>query len=165
MRGTAVLTAPALIAKDALSGPGQPVVTASSTETDDPQDQAWNAFDGNQATSWIASPSDPHPTLSISWQAPATASQLTIERPPNATGLTQVLITGSGGQRRGAMVVGASARVRFAPMTTTSLTLTFTTDQAPVQVSDVAIPGVPFRAAAGQVSLACGQGRGSRSAG
>jgi arabinofuranan 3-O-arabinosyltransferase len=157
VRGTAVLTAPALIAKDALSGPGQPVVTPSSTETDDPQDQAWNAFDGNQATSWIASPSDPHPTLSISWQAPATVSQLTIERPPNATGLTQVLITGSGGQRRGAMVP-KSGKVRFAAMTTTRLTLTFTTDQAPVQVSDVAIPGVPFIRATAQISLGCGQG-------
>jgi len=157
VRGTAILTAPALIAKDALSGPGQPTVTASSTETDDPQDQAWNAFDGNQATSWIASPSDPDPALSISWHKPATISQLTIERPPGATGLTQVVITGSDGQRRGAMVE-KSGKVRFAAMTTTRLTLTFTTDQAPVQVSDVAIPGVPFIRAAGPVSLGCGQG-------
>ena len=43
-------------------------------------------------------------------------------------------------------------------MTTTSLTLTFTTDQAPVRVSDVTIPGVPFLAAAGRISLGCGQG-------
>jgi arabinofuranan 3-O-arabinosyltransferase len=105
----------------------------------------------------MASPADPHPTLSISWQAPRTISQITIERPPGAMGLAQVLITGSGGQHRGAMV-GTSARVRFAPMTTTSLTLTFTTDQAPVQVSDVAILGVPFITATGRISLGCGQG-------
>jgi arabinofuranan 3-O-arabinosyltransferase len=157
VHGTAVLLQPALIGKYALSGRGQPVITASSTDTAAPQDQPWNAFDGNPATSWVASPADPHPTLSIRWRTPRTISQLAIKLPPDATGLAQVLITGSGGQRRGAMV-RASARVRFAPMTTTSLTLTFTTDQAPVQVSDVAIPGVPFRTAAGQVSLTCGQG-------
>jgi arabinofuranan 3-O-arabinosyltransferase len=43
-------------------------------------------------------------------------------------------------------------------MTTTSLALTFTTDQAPVQVSDVAIPGIPFITATGRISLGCGQG-------
>jgi arabinofuranan 3-O-arabinosyltransferase len=157
MHGTAIVIQSALIGKYALSRRGQPVVTASSTDIDAPQDQPWNAFDGNPATNWVASPAEPHPTLSISWRAPRRISQVAIKRPPGATGLAQVLITGSGGQRRGAMV-GASARVRFAPMTTTSLTLTFTTDQAPVQVSDVAIPGVPFLTAAGQVSLTCGEG-------
>jgi arabinofuranan 3-O-arabinosyltransferase len=157
VHGTAVLLQQALIGKYALSGRGQPVVTASSTDTAAPQDQPWNAFDGNPSTSWMASPADPHPRLSISWQAPRTISQITIKRPPGSTGLAQVLITGSGGQRRGAMV-GPSGRVRFAPMRTTSLTLTFTTDQAPVQVSDVAIPGVPFIAATGRVSIECGQG-------
>jgi arabinofuranan 3-O-arabinosyltransferase len=161
VRGTAVLTQSALIGKYALSGPGQPVVTASSTGIDAPQDEPWNAFDGNPATSWEASPADPHPTLSINWRSPRTISQIAIERPPGATGLAQVLITGSGGQRRGAMI-GTSGRVRFAPMTTTSLTLTFTTDQAPVQVRDVTIPGVAFLSAAlsatRQISLTCGQG-------
>ena len=38
-------------------------MTASSTYTGDPQDQAWSAFDGNPATSWIASATDAHPTL------------------------------------------------------------------------------------------------------
>ncbi|HEY6792625.1 MAG TPA: alpha-(1-_3)-arabinofuranosyltransferase family protein, partial [Trebonia sp.] len=129
VRGTAILIQPALIGKYALSRPGQPVVTASSTDINAPQDQPWNAFDGNPSTSWVASPADPHPTLSINWRTPRTISQITIKRPPGSTGLAQVLITGSGGQRRGAMV-GPSGRVRFAPMRTTSLTLTFTTDQA-----------------------------------
>jgi len=157
LRGTAVLLSPALIGKYALSGPGQPVVTASSTALAAPQDQPQNAFDGNAATSWVASPSDPRPSLSVSWQAPRTISQLTITRPPGATGLEQLLITGSGGQRRGAMVT-ASGQVRFAPMRTSSLTLSFTTDQAPVRVSGVTIPGVPFLKPAGTISLACGQG-------
>jgi arabinofuranan 3-O-arabinosyltransferase len=156
-RGTAILLRPSLIDTYALSGRGQPTVTASSTDTTAPQDQPWNAFDGDRSTSWMASPSDPHPTLSVSWQGPQkTISQVTIERPPGATGLAQVLITGSSGQHRGAMLE-TSGRVRFTPMTTTSLTLTFSTDQ-PVQVSDVEIPSVPFIKANGQISLGCGQG-------
>ena len=157
VRGTAILLSGSLIGQHALSGRGQPTVTASSTDTTAPQDQPWNAFDGDASTSWMASPSDARPTLSISWQAARTISQLTIERPPGGTGLAQVLITGSGGQQRGAMV-GPSGRVRFAPMTTTRLALTFSTDQAPVRVSDVKIPGVPFIRPAGRVSLGCGQG-------
>ena len=47
LRGTAILTAPSLIGKYALSGPGQPIVSASSTDIAAAQDQPWNAFDGN----------------------------------------------------------------------------------------------------------------------
>jgi len=69
-----------------------------------------------------------------------------------------VLITGSAGQRRGALI-GASGVATFAPMLTTGLTFTFTTDQAPLQISDVLIPGVPFvRPPSAPLRLACGQG-------
>ncbi len=56
-------------------------------------------------------------------------------------------------------MIGASGVARFAPMQTTKLTLAFTTDQAPLQVSDVVIPGVPFiRVPAAPFRLSCGQG-------
>jgi arabinofuranan 3-O-arabinosyltransferase len=134
------------------------VVTASSTYTGDLQDQPRNAFDGAAATAWIASPADPHPKLKISWGNPRMVRRVTVERPPGASGLTQVLVTGSGGQIRGAMI-SADGVVSFAPMETDSLTFTFTTDQAPLQISDVVIPGVPFTAApAGLFRLPCGLG-------
>ncbi len=156
LRGSAMLLDPSLAS--AILGRGQPAVTASSTYTADPQDQPRNAFDGDPATAWIASPLDPHPTLRIGWGHARTISQVTIERPPGASGLAQVLITGSRGQRRGAMI-GADGVVRFAPMKTSSLEFVFTTDQAPLQVSDVVIPGVPFaRAPAASFRLACGRG-------
>jgi len=158
LRGSAILTDASLADKYARAGRGGPVVTASSTFTADPQDQALSAFDGNSATAWVASPADRHPRLTISWGQPRTVSQVTIERPPGASGLTQVLITGSGGQQRGAMI-SANGVIAFAPMRTSSLAFTFTTDQAPVQVSDVVIPGVPAsRAPGGSFRLACGRG-------
>ncbi len=122
----------------------QATVTASSTYTGDPQDQARSAFDGNPATSWIASSQDQRPTLTVRWGKARTIRRVTIERPPGASGLLQILITGSGGQARGAMFTGASGVVTFAPMRTTSLTFTFTSVQTPLQITDVVIPGVPF---------------------
>jgi arabinofuranan 3-O-arabinosyltransferase len=158
LRGSAILVSSPQADKDALAGGKQPVVTASSAYTADPQDQPLSAFDGNPATSWIASPVDPNPTLTVNWGSTRTISRVTIKRPPGAAGLAEVLITGSGGQRRGALI-GSGGVVRFAPMQTTKLTLAFTTDQAPLQISDVVIPGVPFiRVPAAPFRLPCGQG-------
>jgi arabinofuranan 3-O-arabinosyltransferase len=163
LSGSAILTDSSLADKYALAGRNQPAVTASSTFTAGLQDQPPSAFDGDQATAWVASPLDPHPWLTIKWGQPRTVSQVTIERPPGASGLTQVLITGSAGQRRGAMI-SANGVISFAPMKTSSLTFTFTTGtfttgQAPVQVSNVVIPGVPaISAPGGSFRLACGLG-------
>ena len=158
LRGSATLTNPSLADTYALPVGNQPVVTASSTYTSDLQDQPRSAFDGDTATAWIASPADPDPKLTINWGYQRVISQVTIKRPPGASGLTQVLIAGSGGQRRGAMA-GTDGVVRFAPMKTAGLTFTFTTDQAPLQVSDVVIPGVQvIRTPAVAFRLPCGLG-------
>jgi arabinofuranan 3-O-arabinosyltransferase len=142
--GSAVLIDPALVDRYAHIEAGAATVTASSTYTDDPEDQPRSAFDGNPATSWIASAQDARPALTIGWGSARTVRRVTIERPPGESGLLPVLITGSGGQARGAMITGASSVVTFAPMRTTSLTLTFTPVQVPLQITDVTIPGVPF---------------------
>ena len=144
MTGSAVLTDPSVADRYARLGASQATVTASSTYTGDPQDQARSAFDGNPATSWIASSQDQRPTLTVRWGKARTIRRVTIERPPGASGLLQILITGSGGQARGAVFAGASGVVTFAPMRTTSLTFTFTSVQTPLQITDVVIPGVPF---------------------
>ena len=144
LSGSAVLADPSAADTYARLGAGQATVTASSVYTGDPQDQARSAFDGNPATSWIASSQDQRPALTVSWGKARTVRQVTIERPPGDTGLLQVLISGSGGQARGAELTTASGVVRFASMRTTSLTFTFTSVQTPLQITDVAIPGVPF---------------------
>ncbi len=159
VHGSAILVNTSLADQFTRLSPGEPQVTASSVYTGaDPQDQAAAAFDGNQATSWVASASDRRPTLRIRWSGPRTVSQLTIERPPGASGSLQVQLTGSGGQRRGAGVTN-SGMVRFAPMRTSSLTITFIPTYAPVQVTGVDIPGVPqVSTPSGTFRLACGLG-------
>jgi len=143
VRGTAVLIDPSLADRYARLDQREATSTATSTFTTDPQDQPRSAFDGNPATTWIASPADPHPTLTIRWGYARTIRRINIERPPGASSPVQVLITGSAGQARGG-TIGASGVLTFAPMKTASLTLAFTTIQAPMEVTDVVIPGVPF---------------------
>ncbi len=158
LSGSVLLTDPALAVSYADAATREPSVTASSTYTPDLQDQAWNAFDGSTRTGWTAGPADTHPELTINWGYQRTLSKITVKRPAGAAGAAEVIIAGSGGQRRGA-VIGADGTVRFAPLKTTRLTLTFVTDQAPVQVSDVSIPGVqPFRVPAAPLRLSCGRG-------
>jgi len=146
LSGSAIMTDPRLIGQHAFAGAGQPVVTASSTLTADPEDQPSSAFDGDPQTSWISGASDAHPRLTIRWHGSVTVRSIVVVRPAGASGLAQVTITGSGGQARTVILGGpgeaGAERVRFAPMTTDSLTLSFALSSLPVQVTDVEIPGV-----------------------
>jgi arabinofuranan 3-O-arabinosyltransferase len=158
LRGSAVLIAPSLVTKYPRLAPGQPWVSASSRYTRDPQDQPRSAFDGNPATTWIASPLDARPSLTINWGHPRTVRSVTIQRPPGASGPLQVLLSGSAGQARGG-TVGSSGVLRFAPMRTSKLTLLFTPVQTPLQITDVVIPGVPaLDTPLGPFRLRCGLG-------
>jgi SAM-dependent methyltransferase len=143
LSGHAVLADPALVDRYAVPGQHQASVTGSSTYTDDLEDQPRSAFDGNPTTSWIAGGQDLHPTLKIRWGYRRTIRRVTVNRPPGYSGLMQVLVTGDGGQARGILLNGATTVARFAPMRTTRLTFKFSVVQAPLQVSDVLIPGVP----------------------
>jgi arabinofuranan 3-O-arabinosyltransferase len=158
--GQAVLTNTKLIAHYAWPGRSQPQVTASSTYTSDPQDMARSAFDGNLATSWIASSTDRHPVLTIRWHRMRTVSHLTFVLPPSAASPLQVLLTGSHGQLRGG-VIGASGQLKFRPLRTSELRFTFTPAQLPLQISEIQVRGVtPLAAgeATAQVHLGCSQG-------
>ena len=142
LHGSAVLISASLASKYLGTNRAGAWVRASSTYTNDPQDQARAAFDGDPATAWTASGIDTQPVLTIGWRRPRTVGRMTIQRPPGAVGPLQVLIAGSGGQVRGANV-GLSGAVRFASMRTTRLTIRFTSPQSPLQISDVMIPRVP----------------------
>jgi arabinofuranan 3-O-arabinosyltransferase len=142
LHGSAVLISASLASKYLGTNRAGAWVRASSTYTNDPQDQARAAFDGDPATAWTASGIDTQPVLTIGWRRPRTVGRMTIQRPPGAAGPLQVLIAGSGGQVRGANV-GLDGVVRFAAMRTTSLTIRFTSPQSPLQISDVMIPRVP----------------------
>ena len=159
VRGSAILVNASLADRFTRLSPDEPQVTASSVYTPaDPQDQPTAAFDGNQATSWVAAAADRHPTLSIRWTGSRTVSRLTIDRPAGASGFLEVRLTGSGGQRRQAWASGSGV-VTFAPMRTSSLAIAFLANSSPVQVTDVDIPGVPqLTTPAGTFRLPCGLG-------
>jgi arabinofuranan 3-O-arabinosyltransferase len=159
VHGSAILISTALADQFTRLSPRDPQVTASSVYTAaDPEDQATAAFDGDPATSWVSAVSDRHPTLRIQWPGPRTVSQLSIERPPGASGLLEVRLTGSGGQRREAWVSDTGA-LTFAPMRTSSLALTFIPGYSPVQITGIDIPGVPpLNTPGGTFRLACGLG-------
>jgi arabinofuranan 3-O-arabinosyltransferase len=158
LRGSAVLTDSPLIDRYARFDQQEATATASSVFTSAPQDQPRSAFDGDPATTWIASAADRSPTLTITWGYPRTVSRVRITRPPGASGPAQLLIIGSGGQARGA-TLGAGGVVKFKPMKTASLRFTFTSVQAPLEVSDVTIPKVPsITTPSVPFRLPCGRG-------
>jgi arabinofuranan 3-O-arabinosyltransferase len=159
VHGSAILIASSVADKYARLGLQEATVTASSTYTPDPQDQPRSVFDDNPATTWVSNPDDPNPALTIHWGTARKVSQVTIQRPPDAAGLLQVLITGSGGQARGVSVSGATAVLRFKAMRTNSLSFSFTPVQNPVEISGIEIPGVPFLTTpAVPFGLPCGLG-------
>jgi arabinofuranan 3-O-arabinosyltransferase len=158
LRGSAVLFAPSLINKYLRLAGRQPRVGASSRYTRASQGQPRSAFDGNPATTWIASPGDTHPVLTISWRHRLTVRMVTIQRPPGADGPLPVLVSGARGQARGG-VLGPAGVLRFAPMHTRALVFRFSPPQTPLQISGVTIPGVPaLQTPSGAFRLPCGLG-------
>ena len=158
LRGSAVLASASRASGYLRTARSGVRVHASSSYTPNPQDQARAAFDGDPATVWTASSTDAQPILTISWRRPRTVRRITIQRPPDAVGLLQVLMAGSHGQVRGGSV-GPSGVLRFAPMRTTKLVIRFTPLRAPLQISGVMIPGVPQLAASpAPLRLRCGLG-------
>jgi arabinofuranan 3-O-arabinosyltransferase len=164
LAGSAVLTDPALIQRYAYGGQ-HVAVSATSTYTGDPQDQAYAAFDADARTAWISGASDAKPRLTIAWRGTRLLSSITVQRPAGAADVLPVRIRGSAGQVRSVILsAGRAGRdvVKFAPMATSSLTLAFAADYGygPVQITDVEIPGVQQLVAdpAAQVRLGCGSG-------
>jgi arabinofuranan 3-O-arabinosyltransferase len=165
LSGSAVLISPAGVQRYAFGGQ-QVTVSASSTSTPDPQDQPYAAFDTSQRTTWISGAADVRPRLTISWRHPVALSTITVLRPAGAADLLPMQITGSAGQVRSVILGGLRGKgtelVRFAPMITSSLTLTFSVSygDGPVQIGDIEIPGVPQLVVqpSAPVRLGCGSG-------
>ncbi|NDU77263.1 DUF3367 domain-containing protein, partial [Actinomadura sp. DSM 109109] len=158
--GTAVLTDHRLVERYTAAR-GQPVVGASSVLADHPADQPRSAFDGDPRTAWIAGERDAAPTFTVRWKGRERLSAVTVTRPPTASGPLRVRVEGEGGQVREGLS-DARGALEFAPMTTDRLTFTFFRESQaqPIQVTDLAVPGVkpipdvrdrPLR-------LACGYG-------
>lgn len=158
--GTAVLTDQRLIDRYT-AAKGQPAVTASSTLSDHPAAQPRSGFDGDPATTWIASDKEDAPTYSVRWNGRERVSTITLERPPAVSGPIRVRIEGGNGDVREGLS-DAQGKLSFAPMTTDRLTITFfrETQVQPVQLTDLVVPGVdPFPdVRAYPLQLPCGYG-------
>ncbi|WP_051468473.1 alpha-(1-_3)-arabinofuranosyltransferase domain-containing protein [Actinomadura oligospora] len=139
--GRAVVTDPALV--DRLTRTrGETRTAASSTWTKEAPAQPRAAIDGDPATTWIAAGDDKRPSLTLAWGRKLKVSELKVIRPPGARSAMTVTVLGARGAVREGLLDG-DGRLRFAPMRTDRVTLRFVTSQVPVQVSEVAIPGVP----------------------
>jgi arabinofuranan 3-O-arabinosyltransferase len=156
LSGTAALIDTKLIQRYMSTGP-RVNVTASSVATGEPAGMARSAFDGDPATTWVPAATDSDPSLALRWKGKSLVRQVTIKRPPGASGLLKVRVEGDRGRWREG-VIGADGLLNIAPMRTTRLTLRFPLETP--QITDVTIPHVPtLRSLPGpRLSLPCGFG-------
>jgi arabinofuranan 3-O-arabinosyltransferase len=155
------------------------VTTASSVEMPDLAAGPLSAADGDIGTAWVASPRDPDPSLTLSWDRRREVSSVQVLVDPYAalTRPTRVRITAAGGQERTAEI-DSTGVARFAPLRTQRMTVhrtgatlatsldayTLEPSLLGVGVSELLVPGVTPRitvdrpALARTVSLPCGQG-------
>ncbi|GAA0957567.1 alpha-(1-_3)-arabinofuranosyltransferase [Actinocorallia libanotica] len=151
LTGTAILTGARKIA--ALTGAQG--VSASSQLVDHPAAMARSAFDGDRATSWISSPDDDGPTLTRDLGSVRTLSRLEF-RFPGKRGITRVAVRGDDGQSREGLI-SKKGVFAFAPLKTEKITIEFPGISG-IQVTEVAVPGVPSLRAEGTVPPRCGTG-------
>jgi len=134
-------------------------VSASSSRPH-PAAQPRSAFDGDERTVWIAAAGDTEPVYKVRWKRPVTFDRITVARPAGARGPLRVTLRADGGQTREGLV-DERGRLSFAPLRTSSLTLTFSASVQPVlQIADITVPGVaPLPDVTWtQLNLRCGLG-------
>jgi arabinofuranan 3-O-arabinosyltransferase len=156
LSGTAALIDTKLIQRFMSTDPSINV-TASSVATNEPAGMARSAFDDDPSTTWVPATGDSDPTLALTWRREAWVRQVTIKRPPGASGLLKVRVEGDHGKWREGLI-GPDGVLKFAAMRTTRLTLRFPLETP--QVTDVTVPHIPtLRSLPGpRLSLPCGLG-------
>ena len=139
--------------------PDEPQVTASSVvHRRIRRIRPMAAFDGNPATSWVASRVRPAPHAAHPVGRPAHGEPADHRAAAGRLRFLQVQLTGSGGQRRGAWV-SRSGWCGSRRCGRARSTITFIPTYSPVQVTGVDIPGVPqVGTPSGTFRLPCGLG-------
>ncbi|WP_336207857.1 alpha-(1-_3)-arabinofuranosyltransferase [Nonomuraea sp. LPB2021202275-12-8] len=159
--GRAVLTDRAAIER--LSAlPGDPLsVTASSTAVAHGAAGGRWAFDGVPKTVWFADPLDPRPTLTVELARRIKLSRLRVITPDSYLGAPPIRVTirAEGGVRQS--WVGKDGLIDFPAMAARKIQLEFgVSGGRPIEISDIAIPGVSRLGAltAFPLRLPCGFG-------
>ncbi|HEX2313090.1 MAG TPA: alpha-(1-_3)-arabinofuranosyltransferase family protein [Thermomonospora sp.] len=158
LTGTATLTNMQVVSQFTALGPRVQVRASSSRPH--PAALPRSAFDGDPATVWIASGDDTEPVYRLTWDRPTNLDRITVARPPTARGPLKVQLTADGGQAREGLV-DERGELRFAPLRTRSLNLTFSASiQLALQITDITVPGVgPLPNISGvPLNLRCGLG-------
>ena len=151
-------------------------VVASSVSTPDPAGRAEAAFDGDAATTWVASALDPAPRLTVTFPRPTIVNgvRLTVGVGAVASHPFKVTVATDRGSRT--LFLDSSGELHFQPTSTRHLVLTFPlvnplrtfrpvlgqTTLVPVGVTELAVLGstVPHAGLAGReaVTMGCGLG-------
>jgi arabinofuranan 3-O-arabinosyltransferase len=156
--------------------PGDPAlaISASSTWGSLPQFRASNLIDGDYRTGWVAGGADP--VLHLSWSGDRTISELNLLATTGlASAPTQIELSSLAGTVR--VPVPAGGDVRFAPLTTDRLDISFptladnstfnpvlgTAARLPVGLTELYLPALadlrrPAADPAGALALSCGSG-------
>lgn len=159
VRGTAVLRDAALVDRYTRLSDDLTKVEGSSQVSKEAVVAPRSAFDADAATTWIPSPNDGDPTLTLSWKGRRTISRIQVARPGGDRQPLDMIVAGDKGVLRSGRV-DARGFLTFKPLTTSRLTLRFYAASRRLQVTELIIPGVspasrpegiPFR-------LACGRG-------
>ena len=122
---------------DPFLGDGPSAVRATSTLASDPTVAVRLAYDGNGATSWMAAPFDPAPTLVVDFAEPTTLSRIGVAQPAQpAVSPTQAVIRAAGESR----VVDLGDFGAFEPLRARQFEITFrnrTRGLSPIGVSEL----------------------------
>ena len=133
-----VIARPRQAAQRLLDPIGGPVVVrASSTLASDPTVSARMAYDGAGATSWIADPFDPTPTLTVEFATPRTLSRIGVAQPAQPAVTPTQAVLRSGDEER---VVDLGDFGAFEPLRTSRVTITFrnpTRGLSPIGLSEL----------------------------
>ncbi|MET7465036.1 alpha-(1-_3)-arabinofuranosyltransferase family protein [Nonomuraea sp. NPDC005501] len=159
VQGTAVLRDSGLADRYSRLSGDLTRVQGTSQVSKDPVVAPRSAFDADAATTWVPSPNDAEPTLTLRWNGKRTISRLQVARPGGDKQPLDMVVVGDKGVVRSGRV-DAGGVLKIKPLTTTQLKLRFFPVSRRLQVTELIIPGVapasrpegiPFR-------LPCGQG-------
>lgn len=112
-------------------------VRASSSLAGDPSVSGRMSYDGDTATSWIADPYDPEPTLTVRFDRPRRVNEIDVVPPAASAAVPTRAVIRGGGETR---FVDLGGLGRFEPIVAQRLTISFenpTRGLAPLGVSEL----------------------------
>jgi len=156
--------------------PVSPRAEASSVFTSDAANRPQAAVDGVRSTSWLASPLDDRPELTLTWGEPRRVRGVRLDIDPDLVASRPLRVTVTVNGRETTGIVSATGLLRFPPEYASSVRLRFDNASAvrsldpvagdsrslPVGVSEIDVLGVPDADRGPQlddrVAVPCGKG-------